>query len=167
MAFVPSGEKEAFDAHQDDPGIPVCGSHLPSPQAIAQGFRGGGAGGGGWGPGSQYGRMYDPQTVGTTDGEIIKVEKITPMSGMSRGVHVVLKTDKSETVSVHLGPEWYIDKQEITFKPGDKVQVRGSRITFEGKPAIIAAEVTKDGRTLQLRGTNGVPVWAGGRGQGR
>lgn len=47
------------------------------------------------------------------------------------------------------------------------MQVRGSRITFEGKPAIIAAEVTKDGRTLQLRGTNGVPVWAGGRGQGR
>ena len=139
----------------------------PSPQAMAQGSRGGGAGGGGWGPGTQYGRMYDPKTVGTTDGEIIKVEKITPVRGMSRGVHLVLKTDKGETIAVHLGPEWYIDKQELTFKPGDKVQIRGSRITFEDKPAIIAAEVTKDGRTLQLRDSNGVPVWAGRRGWGR
>jgi len=91
----------------------------------------------------------------------------TPVRGMSRGVHLVLKTDKGETIPVHLGPEWYIDKQEITFKPGDKVQIRGSRITFEDKPAIIAAEVTKDGRTLQLRDSNGVPVWAGRGGRGR
>jgi hypothetical protein len=45
----------------------VCGI----PLAIAQGPRGGG---GGWGPGSQYGRMYDPKTVETVAGEITKVE---------------------------------------------------------------------------------------------
>jgi len=27
---------------------------------------------------------------------------------MGRGVHLMLKTDK-ETISVHLGPVWYID----------------------------------------------------------
>ena len=137
--------------------------------AIAQptnGPRGGGPGGG-WGPGSPYGRMYDPKTVETVAGEITSVDKITPTRGMSRGVHITLKTDKGEILPVHLGPEWYIDKQTIALKQGDKVQVRGSRITFQDKPAIIAADVTKGAESLHLRDANGIPAWAGWRGRGR
>jgi hypothetical protein len=129
--------------------------------AVAQG------GGGGWGPGSPYGRLYDPKTVETVAGEIAKIEKVVPIRGMHQGVHLLLKTKAPEPLAVHLGPDWYVEKQAITFKEGDKIQVRGSRITFDGKPAIIAAEVTKDGKTLQLRDANGVPVWAGWRGRGR
>jgi len=123
--------------------------------------------GGGWGPGSPYGRMYDPKTVETVAGEITKIDKLVPMRGMHKGVHLLLKTNAPEPLVVHLGPDWYVERQEITLKPGDKIQVRGSRITFDGKPAVIAAEVTKDGKTLQLRDANGVPVWAGWRGRGR
>jgi hypothetical protein len=60
-------------------------------------------GSGGWGPGSQYNRMYDPKTVETIRGEVVSVETFTPMSGMSGGVHLMVKTDR-ETVSVHLDP---------------------------------------------------------------
>jgi hypothetical protein len=117
----------------------------------------------GRGPGrGGAGRMYDPRTVETVAGEITAVEKIASTRGMSRGVHISLRTDKGETLSVHLGPEWYVERQACTLKQGDNVQVRGSRITVLGKPAIIAAEVTKDGQTLHLRNDNGVPAWAGG-----
>jgi hypothetical protein len=137
--------------------------------AVAQpgsGTRGMGQGGG-WGPGSPYGRLYNPKTVETVSGEITSVEKITPGRGMSRGVHITLKTDKAELLPVHLGPEWYIDRQTVVLKQGDKVQIRGSRITFQDKPALIAAEVTKGDETLVLRDANGVPAWAGWRGRGR
>ena len=97
-------------------------------------------GSGGWGTGTQYVKMYDPKTVETIFGVVVGVEKITPTKGMSPGVHLIVKTDK-ETVSVHLGPAWYIDNQDINIDPKDKIEVKGSRITFEGKPAIIAAEV--------------------------
>jgi hypothetical protein len=40
----------------------------------------------------------------------------------------------------------------------------GSRITYEGKPAIIAAEVKKGDEVLRLRDEKGIPVWAGRRG---
>jgi hypothetical protein len=133
--------------------------------ASASAQRGAGPGGGG-GAGSPYGRLYNPQTVETVAGEITAVEKITPGRGMSRGVHIVLKTDKGESLPVHLGPEWYLEKQAVTLKQGDKVQVRGSRVTFQDKPAVIAAEVTKDGKTLRLRDANGVPAWAGWRRRG-
>ena len=36
-------------------------------------------GGGGWGPGTPYSRMYNPQTVENLSGEVVSVDKITPM----------------------------------------------------------------------------------------
>lgn len=119
-------------------------------------------GGGGWGTGTSYGRMYNPQTVETIRGEVVSVEQITPTKGMSNGVHTMVKTDK-ETISVHLGPAWYIENQEMNIAPNDTIEVKGSRITFEGKPAIIAAEVKKDDKVLTLRDANGFPVWSGWR----
>lgn len=119
-------------------------------------------GSGGWGMGSEYGRMYDPKTVETVSGEVVSVDKITPAKGMSYGVHLTLKTGK-ETIPVHLGPGWYIEKQDTKIEPKDKVEVKGSRVTYEGKPAIIAAEVKKGDEVLKLRDENGIPVWSGWR----
>jgi hypothetical protein len=42
--------------------------------------------------------------------------------------------------------------------------MHGSRITFAGKPAIVAAEVKKGDQVLKLRDESGTPLW---RGQGR
>jgi hypothetical protein len=121
-----------------------------------------GRGSGGWGAGSNYGRMYDLKTVETVSGEVISVDRITPMKGMSSGVHLMLKTDK-ETLSVHLGPVWYLENQDIKIEAKDKIEVKGSKITFEGKPAIIAAEVRKGDDVLKLRDEAGFPSWSGWR----
>lgn len=119
-------------------------------------------GSGGWGMGSQYNRMYNPATVETVSGTVESVDKITPMKGMSYGVHITVKTDK-ETVSVHLGPGWYIERLDTKIEKGDKIEVKGSRVTMMGKPAIIAAEVKKGDSVLKLRDENGIPAWAGWR----
>ena len=119
-------------------------------------------GSGGWGMGTSYGRMYNSETVETVEGEVVSVDRFTPMKGMSYGIHLMLKT-AGETISVHLGPEWYIGNQDIKIVPHDNVQVKGSRVTFEGKPVIIAAEVRKGDEVLKLRDKNGFPVWRGWR----
>ena len=116
----------------------------------------------GWGRGGAYTRLYDPKTVEMVSGEVVKVEQMTPMTGMGYGVHLVLKTDK-ETISVHLGPAWYVERQDTKIEPKDHVEVKGSRITFEGKSAIIAAEIKKGDEILLLRDDAGVPAWAGWR----
>ena len=119
-------------------------------------------GSGGWGMGSQYNRMYDPATVESLTGTVEAVDKVTPMKGMYSGVHVMLKTDK-ETISVHLGPEWFVERLDTKIEKGDKIEVKGSRVTFAGKPAVIAAEVKKGDSVLMLRDSAGVPAWAGWR----
>jgi hypothetical protein len=119
-------------------------------------------GSGGWGMGTQYGKMYNPKTVETISGDVVSMDRIIPIKGMCYGVHMMVKT-KKETISVHLGPEWYIESQDVKIMPKDKVEVKGSRITFEGKPAIIASELRKGDQVLKLRDENGFPFWSGWR----
>ena len=116
--------------------------------------------------GPRGGRIYDPKTVETVSGEIVSVDKITKGGGGRGGIHVSVKT-QNETVSVHLGPSWYVEKQALKLAPKDQIEVRGSRVTLDGKPAIIAAEVKKGDQVLHLRDQNGLPLWSGRRGQPR
>ena len=84
--------------------------------ALAQpwkGFRGSGN----WGMGTPYQRMYNPATVETISGTVESVDKITPMRGMYYGIHLQLKTDK-ETIAVHLGPGWYIERLDTKIEKG-------------------------------------------------
>jgi hypothetical protein len=138
----------------------VLGLGLASASLAQPGFRW--RGGDGWGRGGAYDRLYDPKTVETVSGEVVKVEQMTPMTGMGYGVHLILKTAK-ETIPVHLGPAWYVERQDAKIEPKDQIEVKGSRITFEGKPAIIAAEIHKGDETLVLRDDAGFPAWAGWR----
>jgi hypothetical protein len=119
-------------------------------------------GGGGWGPDTHYHRMYNPGTVENIAGEVAAIDMITPMKGMGYGVHMIVKTDQ-ETISVHLGPSWYVENQDVKIEPGDQIEVKGSRIMFNDSPAIIAAEVKKEDEILILRDENGFPVWSGWR----
>lgn len=105
-------------------------------------------------------RNYDPKTVETIQGKVLSVEKTAPAKNRGYGVHVMLQTDK-ETIPVHLGPAWYLEKQTPQIEANDTVSVTGSRVTVDGKPAIIAAQVKKGNDILKLRGENGVPAWSG------
>jgi hypothetical protein len=106
--------------------------------------------------------MYDAKTVETISGEVVKVDTITPRKGMSAGVHMSVKTDKEE-IAVHLGPSYFIENQDVKIAAKDKVEVKGSRITFDGKPAIVAMELKKGDEVLKLRDDSGYPVWSGWR----
>ena len=121
---------------------------------------------GDWGRQGSYQRLYDPDTVKTISGEVVKVECFVPQQGMGQGVHVQLKTLR-ETLPVHLGPRRFLDNQDVQIEKGDRIQVKGSQITFENKPAVIAAEIEKGDDILRLRDNNGFPRWAGWRRRGR
>lgn len=100
-------------------------------------------------------RNYDPKTVETIEGKVLSVEKTQQRR---HGIHLMVQTDK-ETVAVHLGPAWYIDKQTPKIEANDTITVTGSRVTMDGKPAIIAAQAKKGNEVLKLRDENGIPAW--------
>ncbi len=115
------------------------------------------AGDDGWGPGSAYNSKFNPQTVETVSGELVKMGIFMP-KGMSMGVQIIIKAG-GEILPVHLGPMWFMKKQKREVAPGDKVEITGSRIESEGKPVIMASVIKKGDRSLKLRDEKGVPVW--------
>lgn len=91
-------------------------------------------------------------------GEVVSVEKLTRRGGAG-GVHMMLKTEK-ETIAVHLGPSWYL-QPHLPIAAKDHVEVRGSRVTYHGRPTIVVAELKKGDQTLELREDDGRPLWRG------
>jgi hypothetical protein len=116
-------------------------------------------GSGGWGAGLPYGRLFDPATVQKLQGEVLWVKRLTPEEGMADGLHLLLKT-REEVISVHLGPLWYLERQDFSLAAGDSIEVAGSRVAFEGQPAILAAELKKPDKVLLLREASGFPRWS-------
>ena len=108
----------------------------------------------------EYQGKYNPMTFTMVQGVVETVEQMVPATGKSYGIHLELKT-ASGVLSVHLGPAWFIEGENIRVEEGDTLQVKGSKITYEGKSTIIAAEVKKGNIVLKLRDKNGFPVWAG------
>ncbi len=110
-------------------------------------------------------RLYDVATVETVKGEVISVETSPAPQGRGYGIHLRLKTD-AETIAVHLGPKWYVEEQALQVKAGDQIEVKGSRVTYEDQPVIVADQVTRGAETMDLRNDDGTPKWAG-EGQGK
>ena len=114
----------------------------------------------GGGPGKGM-RNYDPKTEVTVQGTIEDVQQQSGKTGWS-GTHLLLKTDAA-TLDVHVGPSAYISKKQFTFAKGDTIEVVGSKVAISGKEALLAREITKNGKTLVLRNAEGIPEWSGGR----
>jgi len=117
-------------------------------------------GSGGWGVDSSYVMTFNPQSVETITGKVLSVQKFDPGENMSKGVSVEVRTS-SGTVMVHLGPEWYIKRQDIKILPGEWVVITGSRVLFNRNPVIIASELRKANYILRLRDDTGAPFWTG------
>ena len=108
-------------------------------------------------------KTFDPMSMKTLTGEVIKVDNVIPEEGniLQMQVKLIVLVDKKEPVPVYLGPVWYIigPDRRIPFKSGDRITVSGSWITSRTEPFMIATAVTKGNMTLHLRQKNGRPVW--------
>ena len=90
---------------------------------------------------------YEVSSETTITGTVEDV--LQPHMGRMMGTHLIVKT-ATETIEVHVGPSDFVTKEGFTFAKGDSIQVLGSKVTIDGKEALISREVTKDGKTLTL-----------------
>jgi hypothetical protein len=104
--------------------------------------------------------MFDETTVTMIQGDVVEVQQIE--RGRRGGVHLLVASG-SERLDVHLGPAAYLEDQGLTLAKGDRIEVKGSRVEFDGKPAIIAQEVRRGGQVVALRDESGLPLWRGQR----
>jgi len=93
-------------------------------------------------------RDYDAKTVETVGGKVLSIEKTAPAKRRGYWVDLMLQSEK-ETIAVQLGPAWYIDKQTPRIEANGTIMVTGSRVMMDGRPAIVAADITRGNELLE------------------
>jgi hypothetical protein len=93
---------------------------------------------------------------------ISEVKDIAPGGALS-GTHLMVRPESSkpnaETTDVYLAPDDYLKDFGCNFAKGNKLQVKGSKIRYNGTQVILAREVRIDSTTVYLRDDHGVPYW--------
>jgi hypothetical protein len=92
-------------------------------------------------------------------GRVVQVLTETIEEGMYPGMALLVDTKTQGRVHVHLGPIWYLERQEFEIKPGDEVRLKGMCEKKDGKMEVIAFELTRGDFVLQLRDAQGRPNW--------
>ena len=100
---------------------------------------------------------YDAATETKVKG-IVQELKLVPPSGPKQMGYLVLKNGDA-TVQVFLGPKSFLDEMGIAFKPGEEVQVTGSKVKQDNAELILAREISKSGDMITLRFADGKPAW--------
>ncbi|HVP46862.1 MAG TPA: hypothetical protein VMT32_09770 [Bryobacteraceae bacterium] len=100
---------------------------------------------------------YDVATVIDVDATVIDT-RVVPQSSPLSGVHLSVKIE-SETIDVYLGPVEFLKDFDITFAKGDKIELIGSKVKFDGARIVLARQVRRDETTLYLRDAKGKPHW--------
>jgi hypothetical protein len=107
---------------------------------------------------SQASYTYDQANQQTVRGWVMGGRDFQcPVSG-AMGSHITVKTETG-TIEVHLAPASFMKQYEINIRKDDNVTVIGSRIVFDGKPAVIARSVAIGRETFNFRDSKGRPLW--------
>jgi hypothetical protein len=101
------------------------------------------------------GGVFDPADLETLQGTATEIDR-----GGHQGVFLNLTTAQ-ETLTVHLGPAWYLEDQGFAIDFNSPVEVKGFRNDWNGQSVLMASEVKQGDRVLQLRDANGYPLWMG------
>jgi hypothetical protein len=101
------------------------------------------------------GEAWDRDDVVTVEGRITDLGR--PFATLVAG---------GTTYRLHLGPQWYWDREGYTLATGDTVEATGQVSTEGDTIHLYLHSMERNGRTYRFADTDGVPLWSHGRGSG-
>jgi DNA/RNA endonuclease YhcR with UshA esterase domain len=102
---------------------------------------------------------YDLASEATFKGIVTDViDRQCPVTG-GLGAHLMLKVEGGKVIEVHLAATKFMKDLDFVFNKGDRVEVVGVKVQFEGKETIFARQVTRGTETFAFRDPNGGPIW--------
>jgi len=104
-------------------------------------------------------RGYDRNTVVKISGPVA-----VPPRQLANGLVAFELNLPDKQIVVVLGPAWYLQDDNLDWKVGDQVIVRGSLAQGkDGRTYLLSQWIsTSGGATIELRGEAGSPSWSGG-----
>jgi len=104
---------------------------------------------------AQGAALYNAADETVVAGLVQEVQEFDcPVSEGELASHLMLKT-KDGVLQVHLAPVRIMAGQQLSFAPGDQIEVVGSKIRLNGKSGIIAREISRNEETFIFRDREG------------
>jgi hypothetical protein len=100
---------------------------------------------------------YDTATVIDVKATVTDVREV-PQDKALNGLHLTAQSG-ADVFDIYIGPSEFVKVFDIAFAKGDKIQVIGSRVIFEGSTVVLAREATLRNVTFLLRDKQGEPLW--------
>ena len=114
--------------------------------------------------------IYDSATVVTVSGTVLTVEQhqcslgwrgqgsreIHPSAWV--GTHAIISTEYG-ILDVHLGPPAFLQQHHFMLAKDEEIEVTGSKFAKNSPVLLIAKELKKGQSFLELRDSNGKPLW--------
>lgn len=102
---------------------------------------------------------FDPQKQETFTGVVSEVKNYhCPVTG-TLGAHLAVKAYNGVVYEAHLAPADFMKEFGISFKPADVITITGTKVTFDGKPAVLARVIKYKNETYLFRDEKGRPLW--------
>ena len=102
---------------------------------------------------------YSASNEITATGTVQEVQEFYCPVTEDRGTHLVLKTDRG-TMLVHVALSRFLREQNFAIRTGERLQVTGAKIRYQGREGMIAREIVRRDEVLTLRDTSGKPRWS-------
>jgi len=105
---------------------------------------------------------YQKENVITISGLVEGIETVMNKQTLEPGLHLKLNYS-NETYTVHVCPQWYADKKNIRFTPGDSLIITGSSFVLNNEKNLYAATIMdKSQNIFKFRDRDtGQTLWAG------
>ncbi|MCC7052126.1 MAG: hypothetical protein IT355_02590 [Gemmatimonadaceae bacterium] len=107
--------------------------------------------------------MYDAtQHVAFTGVTVVRVDTVKAASGTGSSLSAVFAAG-NDSLTAWLAPAEFLTANSVTLAAGDVIDISGSKVMMEGKPALIASEIKKGEAKVVLRDkATGAPAWPQG-----
>jgi len=122
-----------------------------------------------WAATGAHGKGFNAATVKTITGTVESMGSFKPEgapAGATGGLRLRVKTTDGQTVTVYAGPVSFAEQKDFFVMPGDQITITGSETKIRSRSVLLASELKKGDKTLELRDKSGKPLWSMGGAQG-
>lgn len=96
------------------------------------------------------------------EGRVQDISSAAGCPGLGCGLlSIEVKSKDGEDVRVYAAPEWFLREKGMNFALGDDITASGHYVSESDHSALLASDLAKGGKTVNLRDDAGRPKWRG------
>jgi hypothetical protein len=110
-----------------------------------------------------YAQTEGRSTQGSEKRDVDKVQTLKGTIVEVKHPYATFKDEDGKEYRVHMGPQWYWERNKYQLKHNVKAQIKGEVKEVQGRYEFYPWEIVQDGKSMSFADQDGKPNWSGGK----